>query len=486
MVKQVDTLQIKQQFKISPASFVPAKFFYKKFRVRNNNLKLIIFFISYFLLIILYSLFSYSLTAPNLVLSNNPTFWKFQTYMWDKYFLDRKLLTYTFTFLITLLFGNYFLILNFLKKKQLKTKINNIKFAFIAVLFFALPLLFSNNSLSYDVFNYIFNAKIVLHYKADPHVKVALDYARDDWTRFMHNTHTPAPYARGWTILSLLPYQIIYSIVGGHKFLSQWLGFRLFSILSIILLFFSINYLYKKIQNSKFIIYNFLILFFNPLFLIEIISNSHNDLWMMTPAVLSLALLVKSKKKHVLVKIIKLLASILLLTASIYIKLASAVLLPIWLYLFIKNVTIFKYILKFINSKLIISSASFVPAEFWRTKFRVRNKNSKLLNSHWPLLASMAMFVPLFTERSKYFLPWYLVWSMVWLPLIKNKLWKNLILVFSVSAMLRYVPFLWYGAYGESVLFKQKLITWLPGVIYLLIYCIYKLLKKYQTALHKS
>ena len=57
---------------------------------------------------------------------------------------------------------------------------------------------------SHDIFNYLFNAKMVLIYQANPHIRTAIEF-RDLMLRFMHNIHTPAPYAYGWTAVSLVP-----------------------------------------------------------------------------------------------------------------------------------------------------------------------------------------------------------------------------------------------------------------------------------------
>jgi hypothetical protein len=38
---------------------------------------------------------------------------------------------------------------------------------------------------------------------------------------------------------------------------------------------------------------------------------------------------------------------------------------------------------------------------------------------------SLALFLPLLTERSRYFLPWYLIWSLVFIPLLKSNFLKT-------------------------------------------------------------
>ncbi len=58
---------------------------------------------------------------------------------------------------------------------------------------------------SYDVFNYLFNAKMVWIYQVNPHIHAAIEFSRDPMLRFMQNVHTPAPYGYGSTALSLIP-----------------------------------------------------------------------------------------------------------------------------------------------------------------------------------------------------------------------------------------------------------------------------------------
>ncbi|MGD9129770.1 MAG: hypothetical protein PVJ09_04775 [Candidatus Woesebacteria bacterium] len=427
--------------------------------------------VSFFLLLILYSVLTYSLTDPNLVLIQWQPYWQFQILMWKNFFLNRRLLTYAYALIVNLLFFNYFLIIKKIKeereekelyrldkpdrKKSTKllsrSMLNNKKKLILYFLLLISPLIFSYNALSHDVFNYIFNAKMVLIYKANPHQQVALDFAHDPWTRFMHNTHTPAPYAYGWTIFSLLPY-----LLGFNKFLSTWLLFRLLSILSIILLFITVLYLKKeKINQNNF--YNYALLFLNPLLLVELISNSHNDLWMMLPAMLALGLIFKKKTKKTI------LLSFLLLLFSISSKYASAVLLPIWLHFLLKKNSVYKRLQKNIKKILV------------KTKLKKLAAFLSIDKINWQTIASLLFFIPLFTSRSQQFHPWYLTWILVWLPWIKQSSWKRTILIFSYTSMLRYVPWIYAGGFNDAIIFRQKMITWIVPVIYLL----FKGLKKY-------
>jgi hypothetical protein len=389
----------------------------------------------YWLVLCVFAWFSYSLTAPNLVLNTSPVYWQFQTWMWDTFFNNRPLLTNTFIALALFLTLGYGLVIKAAANTTLSFKT---LFGVVCLIIF--PLLFSSTALSYDVFNYIFNAKMVAVYHHNPHVSVALEFPNDPWIRFMHNTHTAAPYGYGWTVLSLIPYTL-----GMGKFLLTWLVFRAWSVLSIALLA-GVFYLIGRDTSPSNTNFKWwlLVLFLNPLFLIEVISSAHNDLWMMAPALLSLWL-VSRAKNHSLTTLA---LSALLLGASISTKLASLALAPLWIGLIIAP-------------KLTKKFPSLIE-----------------LKPAWPLAASMLMFVPLLTSRSQQFHPWYLTWAMVWLPVIaaSNSTWpKHLkplaawwsffVMILSITSLLRYVPYLSAGLFTPDILWHQKLITWSAVVL---------------------
>lgn len=388
--------------------------------------------IIYFLLLFLYSLVSYGLTAGNLTLINTPWFEHFQTQMWQIFFHNRPFLTTIFVVIFLLLFICFLQILKLLKSaKNISTKQQ-----ILLILFFSLPLLFSYNAFSRDVFNYIFNSRMVIEYQANPHLTNALQFAHDPWTRFMHNIHTEAPYGYNWTIISLMPY-----LLGLNKFVVTWFNFRLFSLLSLILISLVLTKTHRLLYGKEISFKNWALLFLNPLILLEIISNSHNDLWMMLPAIMAFNLLLKARKSKK--KILYIFSSLLFLTLSITIKLATLALIPIF---------------------LIIILYVFWPKIFFFKKINLWKKYSATLM----FLASILMFLPLITNRSQQFHPWYLSWPLVFIPVIKNKIWKVALIIFSITSLLRYLPWMYYNDYGPKILFQQKIITWSALILTLL------------------
>jgi hypothetical protein len=393
----------------------------------------------YFLSLTCYSVFSYALTAPNLTLLNWLPYTQFQAWMWETLFNNRPLLTQVYVVVMVAVLVSYFLLMRQLLRHTVTWSSKSWPWVVASSFLLTAPLLLANNALSYDVFNYIFNAKMVLVYQANPHVQVALDFASDPWVRFMHNTHTPAPYGYGWTALSLIPF-----VLGTGKFLTTWLLFRVMSLVSLVWLGGVLWWALPR-QNQKPSYESLALLFLNPLIVIEVIGTFHNDLWMMAPAVWALVLVRPSARK----KLSTVLLSAGLLIFSISIKLATLTLIPLWLGL------------------VAVDWPVVIPG---LTQLSIWKKRRELLSAWWPVLASLLMFIPLLTSRSQQFHPWYLTWVLVWVPLfpaLKNKWlggWRTLIWTLSVTSLLRYAPYLWHGIFTPEIIWQQKMFTWLPAI----------------------
>lgn len=376
---------------------------------------------SYFIFYLIFAVFSFVLTDPNLILLKADWFVNFQTFLWKNILPQQNLRTVFFFILIILIFLNYLLILNNWPKLNLDSRKNFWKFLIII----SLPLIFSYNALSHDLFNYIFNAKMVIEFGANPHLKTALDFPDEPMLRFMNNVHTVAPYGYGWTALSLLPY-----LAGFEKFLGTFIVFKLFSFLSLLLSLLILEKFFRQVNYRQLALF-----FLNPLLLIEVLSSAHNDLWMLIPALMAIYLSLDLKKSSNL----KIILILILMGISISIKFATLAILPFLIYFIFKE------------------------------KFK-RWSQISIFD-----LMSLTLFLPLLTERSKHFLPWYLLWSLIFIPLIKNKLWRNLLIVFSLSSLLRYLPWVYYVPWmsfhldTSQVLVWQKAITWLIPAFYLLI-----------------
>lgn len=389
-----------------------------------------------------YSIFSYVFADTNLVLNSNPWYWNAQQWLWHNILPNNNLLVAIFASLIILFFGLYLAIL-YLAKKNNKLFSKRELILFMTLIF--VPFLFAHNALSHDIFNYIFNAKVVLEYGDNPHTSPPGNYPDDLWLRFMHNTHGLSPYGYVWTGLSLLPY-----IFGFGKFILIFANFKIFSLLSLI---FSIIFMYKILKLNKLInVFPRILLFaINPLVLIEFIGNAHNDLFMMVFALASYYYLILFTKTKMSKNTKYLFLSGLFLLISVGIKMSTVVLLPIFILAIILH---YKHIKKIGVQEFVVN--------------------------YFPILASIFMFVPLFFERSQQFYPWYLVWSMTWLPFIKDRRLILALISFSFWSMLRYLPWIYAGLhYGGEVGRSQKMITWLGGSVgFIILFLVLKLQEK--------
>lgn len=374
----------------------------------------------------IYTFFSYIFVDTNLVLTSIPTYWDLQQWLWQVLLPKNNLIVKIFILLIILFFIAYLGILLTAKKIVFSKKE-----LIIALILIFVPFLIAHNALSHDIFNYIFNAKIVVDYRGNPHAASAGSYAGDLWLRFMHNTHTLSPYGYAWTAITLIPF-----LLGFGKFILIYINFKFFALLSLIV---SMIYIDKILKQNEYQHRQAKLLLFalNPLILIEYIGNAHNDIFMMQFALMSyfyLILFTKSKQKRSIVRF--LIISTLLLLISIGMKISTLVLTPLFAFvIFLKFHPIKNFDLKAITKK------------------------------YFPILASVLLFIPLFFEKSQQFYPWYLVWSLAWLPFIKNKYLVFALISFSFSSLIRYIPWIEAGFnYGSEVEQMQRNITWIGGL----------------------
>ena len=359
----------------------------------------------------LYAVFSYTLVDPNLVLSSMPGLWHIQNLLWQIGYQQRQLTSLIYLGITVGLFLTYGNILLLVKAKRITNKMLVwLLVGSVVILFMSYP------ALSHDIFNYLFNAKMVLQYHTNPHVQVALDFPSDPWLRFMNNTHTPAPYAYGWTALSLIP-----SFLGfGHLKITMVL-FRLF-----ITGFFGLLLLAQIRLMPKENRLWFWAFALNPLILIETVGNIHNDVVMMTLLMWSLICAQKALRGMRWWW----LPAVGLFSLSVSIKYASIMVLVGLLIFWIIN----------LNRKRI----SFGGAQI------------------------IANFLPLITARSQGFLSWYLIWPMSWLPLSKEKAVNQTLVLFSVTGLLAYLPYILTQEYSPQLLFLRRIILFLPPIVYVI------------------
>ena len=367
--------------------------------------------IGYFILV--FGLFFYSFTQVdlNLTLSQWPIWQVIQKYFQHIGYFQRPLSTILYIFIILLFYYFYFIFLILAHKNKISKK--QVWFIIIAT---TAILTFSYNAFSYDLFNYIFDAKIVTFYHQNPYEHKALDYFNDSWTNFMRSTHRVYPYGPVWIGLT-----VPLSFLGFNTFLPT---FYLFKTLIAVSFLGSVYFLkkiidYSEIQNP---LYSISLFALNPLVLIESLVSAHNDIVMMFFAVLSLYLLLR--KRYVF--------SFTFLAVSIGIKFATILLLPVFIYIAImqlKNKTIdFKKVFMTIFV-LMLTAVAFTS--FWSGP----NKNPELQ-------------------------PWYFLMAIPFAALVARKRMVSILMIcVTFGMLLSYIPYILTGEWPKDIVdLKIKLL----------------------------
>jgi hypothetical protein len=372
--------------------------------MNNRPNKRVILLIAYCFLFFIYSLYSYAFLDVNLTLTSVPIFLWLQKEIQHFGYIHRSSSALFFLAIIGLIILCYVAIV--------KHQSNSFKPKWIFLVIASL-LVISYPSFSSDIWNYIFNAKMVLVYHADPHQQIALNFPNDPMLMFMRNIHTPAPYFYVWTILSLVP-----GVLALNSIFSSLIIFKVFSLVQFLGCFWVLQSIYQiyHVTNHK----QRLVLFMlNPLLLIESIGIGHNDLSMMFFALVSFYLLLLYKRNG---SIKRLLLSIIFLALSIGIKYATVVLVPLYiLYIFI--------------------------------------------DYDLGLWGALALLVLPFT-RIEQLHSWYLIWPLTWVFLSRSQEAIKFFIFLSFFALLRYLPYIYYGNWDPPVFTLRLAIYFIVPMIY--------------------
>lgn len=347
-------------------------------------------FFLYFLGILITVGYTFAHIDLNLTLSSNPFYQKIQQQLIDLAYFHRPVSTAIFVSLLLMLFGFWYGIVwlvrtNRINRRSVWTLIG-ISFLLIA----AYP------AFSHDVFNYLFDARIVTQYGLDPHYFKALDFPLDPWIRFMRWTHRYYPYGPSWLLLSLIP-----SFLGMGKFV-----LTLFLCKGMMAAFHLLNcFLVEKLaggKESKLGLISLAIFALHPLTLIESLITPHNEVVMLTGILLGLVLL----KKPFL--------SVGSFIVAAGIKYISVLLLPLVL----------------LSGRL--------------------NKDRLFNLAFW---LSVLAIIPLLISREPY--SWYFLPPFALSLFIKNNVTKIVMTAVAGAVLLRYIPFFLYGDYGYATIQLQ-------------------------------
>lgn len=311
-------------------------------------------------------------------------------------YFNRPLSTYIFIFILLILTTLYLFTLRLIKDGKLTRKE-----LWMVILAISVVLFFSYNAFSYDLFNYIFDAKIVTYYHQNPYVQKALDYPGDPMLSFMHWTHRTYPYGPVW-----LGITVPISFISLNYFIINLYLFRLLVVASYVG---SLYFLEKILHKTKVAVPLFGLAFFalNPMVIIETLVSAHNDIVMIFLTLVSLYLFLSAKYVF----------SIITLLLSIGIKFGTAVLLPVYIF--------YPYL-----------------------KIYIKNVNSILLH-----VLLLLMIIPVFfaTVRTNY-QPWYLLLVLPFAALLSHKPYVFIpSVVISIFSLFHYAPFLYTGNWDDPI-----------------------------------
>lgn len=218
----------------------------------------------YILTLISLAFYSYFLIDPNLTFFQTEWWVSFRNMVVDQGYYHRDT-----SWLIYIVLVIFFFLLHYFFVKNYK-KVNLVKIA----LFTGFILVISYPFLSHDFFNYMFDAKILTFYHANPYIHKALDFPSDSWLRFMQWTHRSYPYGPVFLLISLVP-----SVLALGKFV---LNFFLFKLTFTIFYWFAVYFMQKIGKKWAVIIAT------HPLILLEGLVSSHNDLIAMSLAIIGI------------------------------------------------------------------------------------------------------------------------------------------------------------------------------------------------------
>ena len=364
------------------------------------------------------TIFSYAYVDLNLTISQNKIFLSFTDIMQKLGYYYRPQATFIYVMLLFVVFGFFIYNLYLASKDRV-----SVKYIMTSAVVNVLILIFAYPFLSSDLFNYMFDAKIITHYHLSPYTHRPLDFPQDDWIRFMRWVHRYSPYGPLWLGVSIIP-----SFLGFGKFVLSFFTFKItiavFHLINTYLIFKTLTYLKSKQTLLGTAFYAL-----NPLFLTEGVANAHNDVVFATFLLATIYFWTVSKKGF----------SYLSLMLGALIKYISILNLP-----------------------------SLLIANFFKEKCsfpRLVTLNLITMAVFTYIFSSFRINVPFVSSGSTQvqFQPWYLFWTLPFISLIPATGLIIVAIVLSVGASFRYLPFLYYGDWFQPGTIEfMRLITVLP------------------------
>lgn len=356
-----------------------------------------VIYISFVVTLIAFFLYSFTQIDLSLTFSRIEILRNLVKYFQYIGYFNRPLSANLYIFFLIILHAYYFNFLYLAYRKKI-----NIKRVWLLVLTTASVLVFTYNTYSYDIFNYIFDAKIITHYQQNPYLHKALDFPGDPMLSFMRWTHRVYPYGPVWLALT-----VPLSFIGLNFFLPTFFLFKLLMAASFLGTTYYIGKILKKISPGK-EVWGTIFFSLNPLVIIESLVSAHLDIVMIFFTVWSLYQLINKKYFPALV----------LLMISIGIKFATAVLLPVFLVVILLQL------------------------------------KSKRINWNRVFFFSLVLMIGtvIYASQRSNFQPWYLLEPLFIAAFLSYNYWVFLpSIIISFFALLTYVPYLYTGNWNPPI-----------------------------------
>lgn len=375
-----------------------------------GKFKLILFYLLYILNLSVLTVYSYSQIDLNLTLSQNSGYQTFQKTLLQLGYYYRTWSAGIFIVLIIGLFIHYGVMLYLTSKRTI-----HMSHVLLIIVITIVALLFSYPAFSYDIFNYIFDARILVKYGQNPYFHKALDFPGDDWIRFMRWTHRSYPYGPVWLLVTSL----VYALGFGHFILTLF-NFKLFfaGLYALCMILIYKIAVILKLRNP---LIPLVFVALNPLVIIESLVSPHNE-WLMILGLLYALLALFQQRKFL---------SLLSLGLSGGVKYITWILLPIF---------------------------TLIPGK--------NGKNEKTLELTF--FAISLILLPVILFRESY--PWYFVTLVCLAPFTRFKVLKYSIIALTAGEILRYMPFILIGEYSATVSLWQNVLTAIPILPICLVY----------------
>lgn len=370
--------------------------------------------IIFWILLTFLTVFSYGFVDINLHLSANRLFLSVQQPLSHLVIFQRSMAAGIFAVLLA---GLFICFLRFLNKTELYfvSWQKLVRLLTIA----AVILVLSFPALTYDLFNYIATAKVAYTYHENPYIVMPIEIPNEPNLTFTRAANKVALYGPVWLIITAIPHYL-----GGGDVWRTILAFKTVNALVYLAFAYLIYRVTKNLRNVVFFA-------LNPLVLIEVLMNGHNDLYMMFLALGSIVLWQRKTLKDRI-------WAVVLFVASLFIKGATLALTPLYV---LRNITI-----------------------------------ERILTYAYIFMAAVFFIVAPIREE---LYPWYAVWLVTvasLLPFKSHRFIYGFTIVLSFALELRALPYIWMGYYGGPGPLLRQLLTAVPVVCYF-IYFAYRRLQ---------